>query len=230
MWWGDRHILRLIYILHPPHHSCIWPCGGLSSLSKCSSHYQFDKSNIYRKISRQNLYFQKTRFLYHLQLIVSYHIRLRPAEPTLGLLSPSLTLVLHRRSSTVFSGLMSLTLLCMRAEFRDEGHPPLPQINLVITLTLTGMCFGGGQWVWFSEEGKRRQPAKTGCSEEGKRSFCLWSQIQTTGQEDAGCKGLQPWPCVRLLPRVIGSISPHSKLEKTTELSSNLDSRALLKL
>lgn len=113
--------MRLIYILHPPHNSCIWPCGGLSSLSKCSSHYQFDKSNIYRKISRQNLYFQKTRFLYHLQLIVSYHIHLGPAEPTLGLLSPSLTLVLHRRSSTVFGGLMQLTLLCMRAEFRGEG-------------------------------------------------------------------------------------------------------------
>lgn len=121
MWWGDSHVSWLIYVLHPPHHSCIWPCGGLSSLSKCSSHYQFDKSNIYRKISRQNLYFQKTRFLYHLQLIVSYHIRLSPAEPTLGLLSPSLTLVLHWRSSTVFSGLMRLTLLCARAESRDEG-------------------------------------------------------------------------------------------------------------
>lgn len=142
-WWGDSHVSGLIYILHPPHHSCIWPCGGLSSLSKCSSHYRFDKSNIYRKISRQNLYFQKTRFLYHLQLIVSYHIHLSPAEPTLGLLSPSLTLVLHWRSSTVFSRLMRLTLLCAKAESRDEGASTAAADRPCHKLNADGMCFGG---------------------------------------------------------------------------------------
>lgn len=201
MWWGDRHIFRLIYILHPPHHSCIWPCGGLSSPSKCSSHYQFDKSNIYRKISRQNLYFQKTRFLYHLQLIVSYHICLRPAEPTLGLLSPSLTLVLHRRSSTVFSGLMGLTLLCMRAECRDEGastsasdqprHHPNIDRQVVWWWAMSLVFRGKGEeaasqnWLWWGRQRgvaaseKRSKPlgremlAAKGCSHGPALASCL---------------------------------------------------------
>lgn len=131
-WWGDSHLSGLMYVLHPPHHSCIWPSGRLSSLSKCSSHYQFDKSNIYRKISRQNLYFQKTRFLYHLQLIVSYHIRLSPAEPTLCLLSPSLTLVLHWRNSTVFNRLTQLTYWVQEQNLGMKEHPPPLQLSLVI--------------------------------------------------------------------------------------------------
>lgn len=140
--WGDGRILGLTHTLCPPHHSRIWPCGGSSYPSKCSSHYQCDKSNIYRKISRQNLYFQKTRFLYHLQLIVSYRIRLCPAEPTQGLLSPSLKLVLHRRGSAVCSSRAPQTLPSVRAGPGTKEHPPHHPSD---TPTSAGMRFGGEQ-------------------------------------------------------------------------------------
>lgn len=71
---------------------------------------------LYRGISRQNLYFQKMRFLYHLQLIVSYRIPLPPAGPTRGLLSPSLMLVLHWSSSLQQLGLQG-------GGCGDEGAP-----------------------------------------------------------------------------------------------------------
>lgn len=141
--WCDGCVLGLTHTLCPPHRSRIWPCSGFSYPSKCSSHYRLDKSNIYRKISRQNLYFQKTRFLYHLQLIVSYHIRLCPAEPTQGLLSPSLMLVLHRWGSAVCSSRAPRTLLSARAGPGTKEHP-LPH-HPPGTPTSTGMCSGGEQ-------------------------------------------------------------------------------------